>query len=370
MQEDIIYKEFIAWLGKTWWTLPESDHLLPMIKSNYSVEDAEFLTGIPHSATSPEELASIKNMTPDELEIKLDQLSRKGMLYKSVRGDSTKYRLNDSFLSHLRANLWSGRIDDRAKKSAPLINKYFLNEWFDQYDKVRYRGLRTVPIEKTIIDPKRIMPFDDVVKVIESFEYYTVSHCPCRLRHNLDPSMPDCSHPVEVCLHFDDLGHYIVENGLGREITKEETYETLKKAADSGLVHALSNWQKKPDTICNCCSCCCMFLESFHKLGHEKSIDPSNYMVAIDATTCKSCALCMKRCPMDALQLKVHDKAENKFGKAAFLDPDRCIGCGVCVHKCPTDSMKLIRKDELTEPPKSVREYMKYFMEDKLQNRK
>jgi len=88
----------------------------------------------------------------------------------------------------------------------------------------------------------------------------------------------------------------------------------LKMAADAGLVHGISNWKEKPDTICNCCSCCCIFLESYHKLGHAKSLDPSNYVVKVNAETCRGCALCVKRCPMDALQLKVSEKARNKVG--------------------------------------------------------
>jgi hypothetical protein len=36
---------------------------------------------------------------------------------------------------------------------------------------------------------------------------------------------------------------------MGREITKEETLEILKKAADAGLVHGTANHQGKRDTI-------------------------------------------------------------------------------------------------------------------------
>ena len=52
---------------------------------------------------------------------------------------------------------------------------------------------------------------------------------------------------MENCLHFNELGRYIVKNGLGREITKEETLEILKEAADAGLVHGLQNTEEAPD---------------------------------------------------------------------------------------------------------------------------
>jgi NAD-dependent dihydropyrimidine dehydrogenase PreA subunit len=106
-------------------------------------------------------------------------------------------------------------------------------------------------------------------------------------------------------------------------------------------------------------------MEAYHKLGHHKSLDASNYIVAIQAETCKACGLCIKRCPMDALQLKFSAKAKNKYRKSAELEPDLCIGCGVCVHKCPTQSLSLERKETIVDPPTNAREYVMQFMEDR-----
>ena len=35
-------------------------------------------------------------------------------------------------------------------------------------------------------DTRQILPYEDVVKVLDNFEYYSVSDCPCRHRKNLD----------------------------------------------------------------------------------------------------------------------------------------------------------------------------------------
>ena len=301
-----------------------------------------------------------------ELGPRLDEAAGKGMVYKTVRGESVRYRLNDSFFSLLRANLWPGKTDEVTRTTAPMLNRYFYSDGgFDQYNDVHVKGVRALPIHKTIEDTRQILPFEDVVQVIDNLDYFCVTTCPCRHRHNLDPDLPDCRHPTEVCLHFDELAHYIVDNGIGREITREETLDILKKAADSGLVHGISNYKQKIDTICNCCSCCCIWLQAYHRLGHDKSMDPSNYTASVKEETCRGCALCVKRCPMDALQLKVSLQAQNKFGKAAVVDPDLCIGCGVCAHKCPSDSLSLVRNEEITEPPDTPREFMKHFLNDR-----
>ena len=72
----------------------------------------------------------------------------------------------------------------------------------------------------------------------------------------------------------------------------------------------------------------------------------------------------MKRCPMDALQLKASTEAKNKYRKAAVVDPDLCIGCGVCVQKCPSDSLILERHEPTTRPPKTAREWAMSFAAD------
>lgn len=62
MSDPEVYTNFIEWLGKTWWNLTESEHLMPLIQARYSPEEAAFLTGMPHSAASIEELAQLKGI--------------------------------------------------------------------------------------------------------------------------------------------------------------------------------------------------------------------------------------------------------------------------------------------------------------------
>lgn len=365
MSEQEIYEKFIEWLGKTWWGLPDSNQLMPMIKARYTVEEAEFLTGMPFKGSTLEELAEAKGRDPGELGPWLDEMARKGIIFRSQRADSIRYSLNDSFFVFLRSAFWPGNDDEDSRKMAPHVNRYYFDGFYDQYVTVHAKGLRALPINRTIEDTRQILPYEDVVQVLDKFEYFTVSTCPCRHRKNLDDESHTCQKPMGNCLHFDTLGRYCVENGLGREITRQEAEQILKESADAGLVHGISNWREKPDTICNCCGCCCLWMEAYHKLDHHKSLDASNYRVKIKPETCKACGLCVKRCPMDAIQLKFSAVAINKFGKAPALDADLCLGCGVCVHKCPTESLTLERKAEIVDPPQNARDYMLQFMADK-----
>jgi len=67
MSEQEVYQNFIDWLGKTWWGLPDSEQLLPLIKARYTAEEAKFLTGFPFSGRSLEDLSDLKSMAPDQL---------------------------------------------------------------------------------------------------------------------------------------------------------------------------------------------------------------------------------------------------------------------------------------------------------------
>ncbi len=365
MDQKDIYRNFIDWLNQAWWGLPPAAELLPLIQTCYTPEEAELLTGMPFSGRSLEELAAAKGMEPSALAPRMDRLAQKGFVFRTAAGNTVRYSLNDSLFVFLRSLFWPGKKDEKSRGLAPLVNQYYYHGFFDQYAGVQTRGLRTVPIGKTIEDPRQVLPYEDVARFLDEQDYFTVSICPCRHRKNLDPDSPDCKHPTETCLHFGALGRYAVENGMGREITKPEAHKILEEAAASGLVHGLSNWQRAVDTICNCCKCCCIWFESYHKLNHGKSLDSSNYRVKTHPATCKGCGLCVKRCPMEALRLEASAEAKNKTGKAAVLDPEKCIGCGVCAHKCPTNSLILQRREKTQDPPIDPRDYMKRFLSEK-----
>jgi ferredoxin len=365
MSEQETYKHFVDWLKQSWVSLPESAELIPLIKARYTAEEAFLLTGMPFSGKSLEELVEIKKMDPAELARQLDALARKGVVFRTAKGGKVIYSLNDAFFVFLRSSFWPGRTDEASKAMAPLANQYFYHGFFDQYAGVQTRGLRALPVQETIEDNRQILPYEDVARVLEAQGYFCVTTCPCRHRKNLDPDSHNCKHPTETCLHFGRLAHYIVEQGLGREISHQEAQEILRQAADSGLVHGLSNWQEGADTICNCCKCCCMWFEGFHKLKHSKSMDGSNYRVRTQPETCQGCGLCAKRCPMEALRLESSAAAKNKTGKVAVLNPGLCIGCGVCAHKCPTHSLVLEKRERIADPPVDLRDYMRRYLAEK-----
>jgi hypothetical protein len=249
MTDEEIYQAFIDYVSNPIVGLIDSEHKMPMITSFITPEEAAFLTGFPQKNATLEEIAEIKEMDLEELKPKVRELCRKGLVYESIRGDSVNYRLWTVGEMFLRVTYWSGKAEDPTRSMAPHANKYYMDGYYEQLKPFPHPALRTVPINETMVSGKEILPFEDVTKILENYEYFTVSHCPCRVRHGMDPEYEESPFPSEVCLHFDELGRYCVENGLGREITKEEALEIAKKAADAGLVHGIANHQDHPETL-------------------------------------------------------------------------------------------------------------------------
>ncbi len=377
-----IYTKFLKWLCTAWFSLPITDSLVMTVAHRCTPVEAEFLTGFPFSPKTCEDIADIRKISSEGLGQKLDELTKKGLLTSFIKNDRRYYYLNDIYTS-LRTWGWPGPAATPENKDYATMLETGWPEFMAPWADVRERGLRAIPIQQTVEDDRQILPYEDIRKVLDSYTYFCVTHCGCRERKNLAEITPDCKYPSSVCLHFDRLAHYIVDNDMGREITKQEAADILRQCADLGMVHGINNQQMGTDTICNCCSCCCMWFDGMRqlKITGTGTLNPSNYRIHTDDQTCTGCGLCVKRCPMDALQLKDAPSVKgrktmlagesgkekaliNKTGKLAVANTDLCIGCGVCAYKCPSKSLTLVRNEIEHHPPQTGRDWVIQYVTD------
>ena len=132
-----------------------------------------------------------------------------------------------------------------------------------------------------------------------------------------------------------------------RALNQDEAMAALKRAADAGLVHCVSNNQRDLWYICNCCTCSCGILRGMAELGIANVVARSAFINRVDESLCAACGVCLSACQFNALTID---------STAQVLDV-RCVGCGVCVRVCPQGALGLERRSGEAFPPVSQEDW-------------
>jgi len=123
--------------------------------------------------------------------------------------------------------------------------------------------MRVIPIEKAISGESRRASYEELSKHIEEHDIFTVSNCSCRTAREIMGE--GCGHLKEdMCIQMGHAAEYYIRTGRGRQVTKEEVYEILRRAEENGLMHEIPNLDGdgKTHAICNCCGCGCFSMRT------------------------------------------------------------------------------------------------------------
>jgi ferredoxin len=213
---------------------------------------------------------------------------------------------------------------------------------------------RVVPTQ-IAVKRENILPYDDIVPLIERSEYFELRDCVCRKQQELLHKRK-CDFPLDVCLNLYPPGQPPPEK---HSITKQQALDVLRRAEEVGLVHSVSNLVEGVYYVCNCCGCCCCtMLRGITEFGIENSVAKANYLAVVDAEVCTGCGVCTDRCHVNAVTL---------IDGVAVVDQSSCIGCGLCSTTCESDAMHLERKPDasIVAPPEDKQEWG----EQRLRNR-
>jgi len=163
--------------------------------------------------------------------------------------------------------------------------------------------MRVIPIERSIDGNSRRASYEEVSKYLNESDVFSVSDCSCRTSR--EEMGEGCGHLKEdMCIQLGHAAEYYIKTGRGREITREEAFEIIRKAEDNGLMHSIPNLDGLGHThaICNCCGCGCYAM----RLANEylnNDIVRSNYKSVVDESKCVACGECVDVCPTNALRL-------------------------------------------------------------------
>ncbi len=322
----------------------ESGIEIEILQNLFNEDDARLFLSMSHSLASPEAIAEQESRPVDEVEVQLNDMAEKGLLFRLKKQNKVMF----AAIPFVHG-LFEFQVKNLSRDLAEMSSRYFDEAFDEAMQKSADYFLRTIPVNESIELTQNIAAFDDAVEILKNKSKIVVTDCICRVRTEvLDES---CGKPKEVCFMFGSMGQYYLDRGIGREISLEEGIEILKTCQDAGLVTQPATSQN-PGGMCNCCGDCCGILKALNKHPKPAEMVFSNYLAFVADEDCTGCEDCLERCQMDAISI-----TENE---TALVTSDRCIGCGLCVTTCPTGAMKLQSKPgEYRTPPANTSEQMR-----------
>lgn len=163
--------------------------------------------------------------------------------------------------------------------------------------------MRVLPIERAIDGTSRRATYEELSVHLNEASVFSVSDCSCRTSR--EAMGEGCGHlKEEMCIQLDHAAEYYIKTGRGREITREEALDIIRRAEDNGLMHSVPNLDAPGHThaICNCCGCGCYAMRLANEFLNN-DIVRSNYQSKVDESKCVACGECVDVCPTNALRL-------------------------------------------------------------------
>ncbi|MDI6874343.1 MAG: 4Fe-4S binding protein [Actinomycetota bacterium] len=341
MLEDEVYSALAEHLDGMPVGFPPSEERLEILRVLFEPEEARLAARLPYRDTPLPDIAAELGMPEDELQGALDAMASRGIVYKELKDGVASYRLVPGLMGLREAPFWTGRDTEEARRLADLWLRYFRKAWGREIADRELPLVRVVPLEEDIDEAAEILPFETAKELVEQASFRAVSHCACRTMAAYAGG--GCDHERENCFHFGSFGRFLAEQGMGWEISLEESVRKLEEAREAGLIFLTDNYQGEVNTLCCCCSCCCVFMRGRLELRFDNAVNTSSYLARVDRETCVGCGECEERCPVGAVGLDEHELAR--------VDRRLCLGCGVCVTNCTGGAIALKRRDETTLVP-------------------
>lgn len=352
MEERNIYEELANHLNKLGMGYPVRDTLLEILRENLSQSEAEICMALPNdiipfSPVGIDDIVTRVEMSRDELESIIEGLVKKGALYEGLTSSGKRgYALLHVGFGFPQTFFWKGEDTPHAQKMARLVAKYFNRQVTCEAYGSTTKQYRYIPVGKSIKPGlQAVFPIQLMEHVIANASRIAVAHCPCRVTYSLLGR--GCEHPTEVCMKFDELADFVINQGLARELTKEEALDVIRITEDAGLVHFVDNAEGEIKHNCNCCGCACWNVGNIRRRKIPRdSIMATYFMRETNPAECSGCGECATICPVEAVQMSDGEP---------IVDSDWCIGCGVCATVCPTSAVVLnLREDKVGMKPEAT----------------
>ncbi len=234
--------------------MPKNKLSLEILKIWYTEEDAKILAAGPFTTVqmdrfTAEEYAEKTGLPVEKVTETFERLSKRGVLFWHVdRKDENKrkYLIPPLFPGLVEYFIISphNSIDERrafVKKMHQLEGGGMTTNTMDS-DFSIFRIIpslkpapesRVIDVDQKLVpDKSQVMAYQDVEQIIKDYGRFenniAIMPCTCRLMSMMLKESPECEATVENCMAFGAAAHYVVAEGIGRNVTVDESMDILR----------------------------------------------------------------------------------------------------------------------------------------------
>jgi ferredoxin len=344
---------------------PAHRDFLAILETILTPEEARLAAAIPFKLSSARRIAEAAGMDERRAQEILTSLLPRGVVVDIPGPDGeTYYFLNPPIVGFFEFTMMRVRTEVDQKKIAQLMWSYMHQD----PEKAFLRLIAESPtflsrplVHENALAPEvfsQVLDYEKATEVIAAAGAWSEGLCHCR--HVAQHTDRPCKLPLGLCLSLGVGADYLVRNGMAKRIDKQHALDILSQSRELGLVQMCDNVKRRPLFICNCCKCCCGFMDALRTLPPPTKVVTSNYVAAIDETACTGCGKCAKACPIDAIALVPAEPtdAAKKRKQRATVDAVRCLGCAVCHRECKFKALTLQPIGERVHTPEGQMERM------------
>jgi hypothetical protein len=197
---------------------PMTPSLIEILKVLFPGEEADIALNLPFAHSPVSDLKKKFLEKADMLEDILKRMAQRGTVFTETKpGKETVYGLLPTVVGFSETPFWSGKETKDTRKLSPLWVRY-REEAFGEELARGMPAVRVIPIARSLKDQSQVLSYDQIKEKLDTVSFLSVAHCPCR--QMMKQSGKGCDHTTENCLHFGNMGQYMVQHNMAREINK------------------------------------------------------------------------------------------------------------------------------------------------------
>jgi NAD-dependent dihydropyrimidine dehydrogenase PreA subunit len=323
--------------------------MVPHVEFVVTEQEVDLVIGLGDEAMTLEQIAEMMDLPMPETEELVRNAYHRTVIKKGPgRGPYARSVLDEDGPTTYSAAVFYRRLDPLAMYEnwgdVPAEAREAVIDWqlqeFIEIWKPMVEEIEKDPDAYVRMPNRDVLLLDEALAMVEAADHHVVRMCDCRA------IVRACDRPVEACISLGEYALIALDQGHGRQVSKDEMKRIVIEADRAGLMHTGDhNWQERggPRGFCNCCACDCYPFRAGMKLGMDRRWPRSHYVAERDMEKCLQCGKCTRRCHFGAFY---HDgtrtEINGKRRKTVQFDPEKCWGCGLCATACPEGAISMV----------------------------